>query len=283
MSEKGNKSIEGSVSVTQDAIIGGDATVRGDATVGHDLIVEGWLVAKNIRGTSDGGVEIDLGGYYIEQLAVIKSDVKELKTTVNLQGNTIFNHEDALSQHEQKINDLTDIQSSHSRQLIKLNKKVFPPPGIEYDKYKDSNIWEVLDSCYVDVSSVKGSLSGLDKKLDGKVTEALDSKLVDFNATVKDKIETELSSRLASLNTQIDGKIATTVATEVANSVETEVAAQLTESINTIVDERVNAIVNEKVSAALASETAKYEARLTKIEQKLEIQQQTSANDSENT
>lgn len=53
MSSVPTKQIEGDVAVGRDVAIGGDGTVRGSMTVGHNLTVEGWLEAKNIKGSLD--------------------------------------------------------------------------------------------------------------------------------------------------------------------------------------------------------------------------------------
>ncbi len=48
------KQITGDVSVTRHANIGGNVTARGSVKVGHNLIVEGWLEARNIKGAGKG-------------------------------------------------------------------------------------------------------------------------------------------------------------------------------------------------------------------------------------
>ena len=54
MSAYPTKQIDGDVSVGRHVALGGTATVRGSVTVGHNLRVEGWLEAKNIKGTGKG-------------------------------------------------------------------------------------------------------------------------------------------------------------------------------------------------------------------------------------
>lgn len=54
MSGYPTKQIDGDVSVGRHVALGGTATVRGSVTVGHNLRVEGWLEAKNIKGTGKG-------------------------------------------------------------------------------------------------------------------------------------------------------------------------------------------------------------------------------------
>lgn len=48
------KQIDGDVAVGRNISAGGDANVQGSARVGHDLIVEGYLVAKNIKSPCKG-------------------------------------------------------------------------------------------------------------------------------------------------------------------------------------------------------------------------------------
>jgi len=48
------KQIDGDVAVGRNIAAGGDANVQGSARVGHDLIVEGYLVAKNIKSPCKG-------------------------------------------------------------------------------------------------------------------------------------------------------------------------------------------------------------------------------------
>lgn len=54
MSAIPTKQIDGDVAVGRNVSAGGDANVQGNARVGHDLIVEGWLEAKNIKGVNKG-------------------------------------------------------------------------------------------------------------------------------------------------------------------------------------------------------------------------------------
>ena len=48
------KHISGDVSVGRHTTIGGNAHVKGAATIDHDLIVNGWLDARNVRGANKG-------------------------------------------------------------------------------------------------------------------------------------------------------------------------------------------------------------------------------------
>lgn len=48
------KQIDGDVAVGRNVAAGGDANVQGSARVGHDLVVEGYLVAKNIKSPCKG-------------------------------------------------------------------------------------------------------------------------------------------------------------------------------------------------------------------------------------
>lgn len=48
------KQIDGDVAVGRNIAAGGDADVQGSARVGHDLVVEGYLVAKNIKSPCKG-------------------------------------------------------------------------------------------------------------------------------------------------------------------------------------------------------------------------------------
>lgn len=48
------KHISGDVSVGRHTTIGGNARVKGAATIDHDLIVNGWLDARNVRGANKG-------------------------------------------------------------------------------------------------------------------------------------------------------------------------------------------------------------------------------------
>lgn len=54
MSTIPTKQIDGDVSVGRNVTTGGDANVQGNARIGHDLVVEGWLEAKNIKGANKG-------------------------------------------------------------------------------------------------------------------------------------------------------------------------------------------------------------------------------------
>ena len=48
------KQIDGDVAIGHSVHVGGAATVRGSAKICHDLTVEGWLNARNIRGSGKG-------------------------------------------------------------------------------------------------------------------------------------------------------------------------------------------------------------------------------------
>ena len=54
MSSIPTKQIDGDVAVGRNVSAGGDANIQGNARVGHDLVVEGWLEAKNIKGANKG-------------------------------------------------------------------------------------------------------------------------------------------------------------------------------------------------------------------------------------
>lgn len=54
MSSIPTKQIDGDVAVGRNVSAGGDANIQGNTRVGHNLIVEGWLEAKNIKGVNKG-------------------------------------------------------------------------------------------------------------------------------------------------------------------------------------------------------------------------------------
>ncbi len=54
MSSIPTKQIDGDVAVGRNVAAGGDANIQGNARIGHDLIVEGWLEAKNIKAANKG-------------------------------------------------------------------------------------------------------------------------------------------------------------------------------------------------------------------------------------
>lgn len=54
MSSIPTKQIDGDVAVGRNVSAGGNANIQGNARVGHDLVVEGWLEAKNIKGVNKG-------------------------------------------------------------------------------------------------------------------------------------------------------------------------------------------------------------------------------------
>lgn len=54
MSSIPTKQIDGDVAVGRNVSAGGDANIQGSARVGHDLVVEGWLEAKNIKSANKG-------------------------------------------------------------------------------------------------------------------------------------------------------------------------------------------------------------------------------------
>lgn len=45
---------DGDAAVGRNATVGGNATVRGNARIGHNLLVEGWLEARNVKGSCKG-------------------------------------------------------------------------------------------------------------------------------------------------------------------------------------------------------------------------------------
>ena len=49
-----SKHIDGDVSVGRNTAIGGDATVQGKTHLKGNVMVDGWLEAKNIKGVSKG-------------------------------------------------------------------------------------------------------------------------------------------------------------------------------------------------------------------------------------
>lgn len=54
MSTIPTKQIDGDVAVGRNVSAGGNANIQGNARVGHDLVVEGWLEAKNIKSANKG-------------------------------------------------------------------------------------------------------------------------------------------------------------------------------------------------------------------------------------
>lgn len=54
MSQVKTNEFEGDVAIGRHVTAGGSATIRGHATVGKDLIVKGWLKARNIKGVCKG-------------------------------------------------------------------------------------------------------------------------------------------------------------------------------------------------------------------------------------
>ncbi|MBD5327928.1 MAG: hypothetical protein HDR99_05645 [Bacteroides sp.] len=54
MSSIPTKKIDGDVAVVRNVSTGGDANIQGNARIGHDLVVEGWLEAKNIKSVNKG-------------------------------------------------------------------------------------------------------------------------------------------------------------------------------------------------------------------------------------
>lgn len=48
------KQIDGDVAVGRNVSAGGNANIQGNARVGHDLIVDGWLEARNIKSANKG-------------------------------------------------------------------------------------------------------------------------------------------------------------------------------------------------------------------------------------
>lgn len=49
-----NQSIQGNLSVSRDITVGGRSTIRGNSVFGHNVIIKGWLDAKNIKGPCKG-------------------------------------------------------------------------------------------------------------------------------------------------------------------------------------------------------------------------------------
>ena len=45
---------DGDMAVGRDITIGGNSAIRGSAKIGHNLIVNGWLEAKNIKAANKG-------------------------------------------------------------------------------------------------------------------------------------------------------------------------------------------------------------------------------------
>lgn len=61
MSTIPTKRIDGDASIGRNAAVGGDASVKGEATIEHNLIVKGWLDAKNIKTPNKGVFETEDG------------------------------------------------------------------------------------------------------------------------------------------------------------------------------------------------------------------------------
>lgn len=54
MSSIPTKQIDGDVAVGRNVTIGGKTTIRGSARVNHNLVIDGWLEAKNVKGPNKG-------------------------------------------------------------------------------------------------------------------------------------------------------------------------------------------------------------------------------------
>ena len=54
MSSIPTKQIDGDVAVGRNVTIGGRTTIRGSARVNHNLVIDGWLEAKNVKGPNKG-------------------------------------------------------------------------------------------------------------------------------------------------------------------------------------------------------------------------------------
>lgn len=54
MSAIPTKQIDGDVAVGRNVAAGGNANIQGNARVGHDLVVEGWLEARNVKSANKG-------------------------------------------------------------------------------------------------------------------------------------------------------------------------------------------------------------------------------------
>lgn len=61
MSTIPTKRIDGDASIGRNVAVGGDAKVKGEATIEHNLIVKGWLDAKNIKTPNKGVFETEDG------------------------------------------------------------------------------------------------------------------------------------------------------------------------------------------------------------------------------
>ena len=61
MSTIPTKRIDGDASIGRNVAVGGDASVKGEATIEHNLIVKGWLDAKNIKTPNKGVFETEDG------------------------------------------------------------------------------------------------------------------------------------------------------------------------------------------------------------------------------
>jgi len=66
MSSTPTKHIDGDVAIGRNVSIGGNANIQGKVRIGHDVIVGGWLEAKNIKGAAKGffKTEADLLNHY---------------------------------------------------------------------------------------------------------------------------------------------------------------------------------------------------------------------------
>ena len=54
MSEIKTNVFAGDVSVGRNVFAGGDAKISGDASIGHNLVVKGWLDARNVKHANKG-------------------------------------------------------------------------------------------------------------------------------------------------------------------------------------------------------------------------------------
>ncbi len=184
MSSIPTKQIDGDVAVGRNVSAGGDANIQGNARVGHDMIVEGWLEAKNIKGVNKGlfaTVTALREAYprphdgWFAGVSASDKDIADLGLTVQ-QGKALF---------RMYVGDGGDW--------------VCEPINKLYEIVVDN---EQVDNLRADLSTLRGQHESLEKRVDGHDTEI--SGIKTQQTTLGNSINTN-TSNITALKSRVDG------------------------------------------------------------------------------
>lgn len=188
MSSIPTKQIDGDVAVGRNVSAGGNANIQGSTRIGHDLVVEGWLYAKNIKGPNkgiftdaqklreayphphdgwfacvgtsspfaayvgEGGLWVNTGGTIEVTVDISPEAVKDILDDVNNLKSNFQNHSYIISKHTKNITDL-ETADTDNRNLIIAPLNI---SDIDFDRDKCTELIKLNTTTYYNVFTMLG-------------------------------------------------------------------------------------------------------------------------------